>query len=173
MIAGDLFGLRASGKQAIADYLAEKLKAFSSVDLQQNKVSGFEAAAVMLLYSLFRQLVTATPPAPANLIPKMFDPTGVISLPEMTSRFIHDCFAAGMGDAANQAIDDIRIGGDATLADARAMQLGDLNPSVYMDNYYAGVRRAALRFLAVHCGLQSVLVWGGLSVEDRQHRRST
>ncbi len=168
VIAGELFSLLASGKQAIADYLGEKLQAFSGVDLRRNRVCGFEAAAVMLLYSLFRQLVTAVPAAPANLIPKMFDPTGVSSLPEMTARFIYDCYAAGMGEAANQAIDDIRIGGDATLAASRAMLPGDLHPGLYMDSYYAGLQQAALRFLAVRWGWQSVLVWGGLSDEEQQ-----
>jgi hypothetical protein len=168
MIAGEAFGSLASGKQAIADYLGEKLQALSTVELQRNRVTGFEAAAVMLLYSLFRKLVTATPTAPANLIPKMFDSSGVSSLPEMTARFIHDCYEAGMGDAANQAIDDIRIGGDATLAASRSMLPGDLDPGVYLDSYYAGLQQAALRFLAVRWGWQSVLVCVGLSDEDRQ-----
>ncbi|MEO6803783.1 MAG: hypothetical protein ABI197_11150, partial [Granulicella sp.] len=121
MVAGEGFGLLVAGKQAIADDLAKKLQTFSTVELQSNRVTGFEAAAVMLLYSLYRQLMMAAPAAPANLIPKMFDPSGVSSLQEMTARFIHDCYAAGMGDAASQAIDDIRIGGDATLAASRAM----------------------------------------------------
>lgn len=168
MIAGDGFGLLASGKQAIADYLGEKLQAFSTVELQRGTVTGFEAAAMMLLYSLFRQLVTATPAAPANLFPKMFDSSGVASLQEMTARFIYDCYAAGMGDAASQAIDDLRIGGDATLAASRSMLPGDLDPGVYLDSYYAGLQQAALRFLAVRWGWQSVLVYAGLSDDDRQ-----
>ncbi|HEX4029957.1 MAG TPA: hypothetical protein VHX20_06300 [Terracidiphilus sp.] len=168
IIAADGFGALASGKQAIADDLAKKLQAFSTVELQRNKVTGFEAAAVMLLYSLYRQLVTATPAAPANLIPKMFDPSGVSSLQEMTARFIHDCCAAGMGNAASQAIDDIRLGGDATLAASRSMLPGNLDPGVYLDSYYAGLQQAALRFLAVRWGWQSVLVFAGLSDDDRQ-----
>jgi hypothetical protein len=168
MIAGEGFGRLASGKQAVADFLGEKLKALSTVELQRSRISGFEIAGVMLLYSLFRQLVTTSPAPPANLIPKMFDSSGVSSLPEMAARFIHDCYAAGMGDAAGQAIDDIRIGGDATMAAARAMLPGDLNPGVYLDSYYAGLQQAALRFFAVRWGWQSVLVFGGLTNEARQ-----
>ena len=168
MLAADGFSALISSRQAIADYLGEKLQAFSGVELRRNRVTGFEAAAVHLLYSLFRQLVTAATPAPENLYPKMFDPTGVPSLPEMVSRFIHDCYAAGMGDAASQAIDDIRIGGDATLAAARAMDPGDLDPGVYLDGYYAGLQQAAIRYLAVRWGWQSVLVFAGLSEDDRQ-----
>lgn len=168
MIAGDGFGLLATGNQAIADYLGNKLQAFSTVELTQNRVTGFETSAVLLLYSLFRQLVTATPAAQPNLLFKMFDPTGVSSLPEMVSRFIHDCFAAGMGDAANVAIDDIRIGGDATLAASRAMLPGDSSPGIYLDSFYAGLQQAAIRFMAVRWGWQSVLVFGGLSPQDRQ-----
>ncbi len=168
MIAGEGFGLLASGKQAIADYLGEKLQAFSTVELQRNRVTGLETAAVMLLYSLFRQLVTATPAAPTNMIPKMFDSSGVSSLPEMTARFIHDCYATGMGDAASQAINDIRIGGDATLAASRAMLQGDMDTGVYLDSYYAGLQQAALRFMAVRWGWLSVLAFAGLSDEDRQ-----
>jgi len=102
------------------------------------------------------------------LIPKMFDGSGVSSLPEMTARFIHDCYAAGMGNAASQAIDDIRVGGDATLEASRSLQPGELDPGVYLDTYYAGLQQAALRFLAVRWGWQSVLVFAGLSNEDRK-----
>jgi len=168
MISGDGFTALMAGKQAIADFLGSKLQAFSTVELQRNRVTGFEAGTVLLLYSLFRQLVTASPAAPANLFPKMFDPSCVPSLPEMTSRFIHDCFAAGMGEAANQAIDDIRIGGDATLAASRALLPGDLDPGIYLDSYYAGLQQAALRYMAVRWGWQSVLVFAALSPEDRQ-----
>jgi len=167
-IAGEAFTAVISGRQATADFLTGKLQAFSTVELQNNKVTGFEAAAVMLLHSLFTQLVKAAPAVPANLFPKMFDPSGVPSLPEMTARFIYDCYAAGMGDAADQAITEIRMGGDATLAAARAMLPGDLDPGVYLDGYYAGLQQAAIRFLAVRWGWQSVLVFAGLSPEDRQ-----
>ena len=168
LVAADAFNALISGRQAIADYLREKVQAFSGVELRRNRVTGLEAAAIHLLHSLFRQLVTAATPSPENLYPKMFDPTGVPSLPEMVSRFIHDCYAAGMGDAASQAIDDIRIGGDASLAAARAMNLGDLDPGVYLDGYYAGLQQAAIRYLAVRWGWQSVLVFAGLSEDDRR-----
>jgi hypothetical protein len=171
LIAGDGFSVLVSGRQAIADYLGARLQAFSGVELRRNRVTGFEAAAVHLLHSLFRQLVTAATPAPENLYLKMFDPTGVPSLPEMASRFIHDCYASGMGDAASQAIDDIRIGGDATLAAARSMEPGNLDPGVYLDGYYAGLQQAAIRYLAVRWGWQSALVCTGLSEDDRQRAR--
>ena len=168
MVAGDAFDLLKSSKQAIADYLAQKFHSFSIGELRANKVNGVEAAAMMLLHSLHRQLSAAAPPPPANMIPKMFDGSGVSSLPEMTARFIHDCYAAGMGNAASQAIDDIRVGGDATLEASRSLQPGELDPGVYLDAYYAGLQQAALRFLAVRWGWQSVLVFAGLTSEDRK-----
>jgi hypothetical protein len=167
-IAGDSMDARKSGRQAVADYLAQKYQALSTVDLRENKATGFEAAALILLHSIHQQLMAADPPPPATLFSKMFDVSGVRSLADMVARFIHDCHKAGMGAAVSQAIDNIRIGGDGTLEAARSSLQGELDPGVYMDFYYAGLQQAALRFLAARWGWQSVLTFGGLSDEDRQ-----
>ncbi len=39
---------------------------------------------------------------------------------------------------------------------------------VYLDGYHAGLQQAAIRYLAVRWGWQSVLVFAGLSEDDRQ-----
>ena len=168
LFAGEGFSLQVSGKEAVAAFLAQQSQAFSTSELQANRVTGFEAAAVMLLHAIHRQLLTASPAPPANLFSKMFDPTGVTSLPEMAARFIHDCYASGMADAVDQAIDNIRIDGDATLTASRALPQNGLDAGVYLDSYYAGLQQAAVRYFAVRWAWQSVLVVAGLSGQQRQ-----
>jgi hypothetical protein len=157
-----------AGKDALIGFLNDKLQKLSTEGLGQSRITGFEVAALMLLDSLSRQLAAATPAPPSSLIYKMFDPTGVPSLPEMTARFIADCFKAGMGQAASAAFDQIRKGGDGTLAAARDMTPGDMHPGLYLDAYYAGLQQAGIRFLAVRWGWLSALMFGGLTDEDRE-----
>jgi hypothetical protein len=165
-IAGEGVGLLR--EDAISSFLDDNLKKLSTEGLNQSGITGFEVAALMLLDSLVGQLAAAKPAPPSNLIGKMFDPTGVPSLPEMTSRFIHDCFKAGMGGAADAAFEQIRKGGDATLAAARDMPVGNMHPGLYLDSYYAGLQQAGIRFLAVRWAYLSALTFAGLQDEERK-----
>jgi hypothetical protein len=149
------------GIHELAGFLDSKLQQLSTEGLNRNRVTGVEVAALMLMTALVRNLADAVPPPPSNLLYKLFDPSGVLSLDEMTVRFIGDCFQAGMGEAACAALDQIRKGGDATLAIARDLQPGDMHPGLYLDSYYACLQQAGIRFLAARWGWLGAVMSAG------------
>jgi hypothetical protein len=134
-------------RQDIAKFLSAELKQVSPDFLDRSWVTGFEVAALTLLDALAQQFAVTEPSPPPVPMEKMFDAWGLPSLQEMTERFIHECFLAGIGDIVEEALVQTRKEGDTRLANARSMQpkepdFEEMQVAEFLDSSYAELQQA-------------------------------
>lgn len=163
-----------AGKDHLLEYLDKSAQDYCCDALVSGKVSGLEAAAMLLIRELSRALSThLTADATdrkekASRVLNMLGAPGGTSLEMVAGQFVRDCLQYGFTQETMEALQQLQKEGNDAVESAREGFYPVGHPERMFDLYYLGIFLAVPKLRATMVGYEVLSAKPGLNDQERK-----
>lgn len=156
-------------------FLEQASQQMVGTELLAGRARGYDAAGVLMVTAIARELAALNPQACSALLAKAAA-WELVAIDEMASRLIEACWQLGLGAQLTAALDSLRSMGERIIESALKGSYPEGHPELALDIYYGGLLQAVPYLLGANSGYYKLSKAPNLSEDDLdafQHKADT